>query len=277
MLNLQPLLQHHGRVLMAIAWLIGNASLVWSQPAGVGRPYSAARTMPGRQVASWPVAPFMTAAREQELIAFLKSSESVFETGEMTLQGIVSVLDQHVPTRIDRRGLEEIGLTTDHPVPTFVVERGSRVGGNLLQSLQTADCTFAIHRGALVITTEARAADDEFIATRIYDVTPIAREWLAEFERLPARQRARSPDLLALAIQSNVRPETWEMLGGPSTMVVHAIGERVLLAISTSTITHFHVQAYLDALNRAAEPEVMGINAAQRAVTKRYGPKAVGG
>ncbi|MEZ6091562.1 MAG: hypothetical protein R3C05_26820 [Pirellulaceae bacterium] len=115
--------------------------------------------------------------------------------------------------------------------------------------------TLMIQRGQLVITTFDAAESHQ--AMRIYDVSPLIEEQKRTLPKhddqpfSPAGYGSPPPDADGLmeVIQALVAPDTWESLGGPSTMAVRMQGERVLLVIATLSEVHWQVQELLNRLN----------------------------
>lgn len=246
------------------------------------------KTKPGGPVVSFPCDPMMTSKQENELFKALgKESEFGWEPGT-TVKKMAEDLSKHFPVVIDRRSLEEIGLDVDSPIgsgpliggvpiqpatvkvktrwwdngrgqstsqgsssqrPTLIVD--------VMRRLQDLYLTIVILHGQLVITT-VEAAEDE-LPTRIYDVTPLVNQvrYLGYGNRINAYEHSGNQvdesvadfDSLMNLIETAVTPDTWEAMGGNSTIAAVTIRDRHWLVISTTSITHWKIQRLLDRLN----------------------------
>ncbi|NND97313.1 MAG: hypothetical protein HKN47_08305 [Pirellulaceae bacterium] len=144
---------------------------------------------------------------------------------ETPLQDAVMQLSNQsqIPMVVDRRALEEIGLTPDTPV---VMEIESVSLRSLLRlMLRELDLTYMVKDEILQITT-IEAAEQNLVG-RIY---------FLEATGLPIGDLGHA----IAVIQSTIVPDTWESLGGPSTMVplLQGQGNRPALLISTTTDVH---------------------------------------
>lgn len=233
----------------------------------------------GGQIASFPCDPMMNAKRENEILLAL-GKETPFGWGPKTpLNEMVSDLSLHFPVILDVHALEEIGLEADVAVGFGLMINGREVspkrevkkakwwqqdgGGrtgerpklvvDLLNRISNLDLTLVIRHGQVMITTIEAAEDN--LATRIYDVTP-----LVSYETRPAWQTARMApgtaeayadfDSLMNIIETSIDADTWEALGGNSTMIPSPIRGRNWLVISTTSVTHWKVQRLLDRMNQ---------------------------
>ena len=134
---------------------------------------------------------------------------------------------------IDRQALEEVGLTDDTPVNLQVNE--IPLPSALQLMLADLDLVYTIRDGFLMITTTEAEADA--LPTRIH--------WL-EGTGWPQNDLAS----LVKTIQTGADPETWEALGGPSTMTLIQAGitDRAGLLIMAPYQTHQRIEGILDAL-----------------------------
>lgn len=116
--------------------------------------------------------------------------------------------------------------------------RRPSIAVDLISRLRVLDLTLMIRHGHVVITTEYAAEED--LATRIYDVTPLLGP-------------GKSPDDLQRVIgmiETTIDCDTWEALGGNSTLVPLQVRDRSWLVVSTMTVTHWKIQRLLDQLNQ---------------------------
>ncbi|MEM6473044.1 MAG: hypothetical protein AAF802_26015, partial [Planctomycetota bacterium] len=113
---------------------------------------------------------------------------------------------------------------------------GLSLSAALLNRLESEDLTLVIQRNQIVVTSIETAED--ICPIRIYDVTPL----------LPAD--GEYDGSIEDFIELHVVPDTWEALGGNSTMSVRTIRDRTWLIVATPTTVHWKVQALLNRLNR---------------------------
>lgn len=144
------------------------------------------------------------------------------------------------------------------------------IGARLRQLCGSLDLAITIRGGQLVLQTVEEA--EWVLDRRIYDVTPLlGREPAGAFRSDPDPSRGYSSggamgyqardrfgrgsasggktQQLLDTIEATVSPETWEALGGPSTMQVFATGKRTWLVVTTTTEVHWQLQALLNRLN----------------------------
>ncbi len=139
---------------------------------------------------------------------------------------------------IDARALEEIGLTADTPMgPLGLRIKNARLGSILRLILRQFDLTYMVRDEALQITT-AEAAEQNLI-NRIYFLEGTGFP-LGDFESV------------ADAIQTTIVSDTWEALGGPSTMapITNGAGNRPAIIISTTSEVHDDIGALFSSLRR---------------------------
>ncbi len=128
----------------------------------------------------------------------------------------------------------------------------------LFHGLSNADLVIATWSGRWLITTEEAA--EENLSTRLYDVTPIAdiqncrpshvvRGRMNSQSSGFGRAMISSSETLIDVVQTAVDPDTWEVLGGPSTCRAVVISGRTWLVMSAPVTTHWNVQALLNQLN----------------------------
>ncbi|MGB7326203.1 MAG: hypothetical protein WBD31_15120 [Rubripirellula sp.] len=133
----------------------------------------------------------------------------------------------NIPIVIDGRALEEIGITPDLPINLSLKNVSLRSFLRLL--LRDSDLTYMIEDEVLKITTTESAEMN--LGTQMY--------------RLPVSLIKKS-DRVLLALQSTIAPDTWAVLGGPST----ATALDHVLIISTTSDVHVQVEDFLNTLIR---------------------------
>lgn len=128
--------------------------------------------------------------------------------------------DFDIPILVDRRALEEIGLSADETVSLAL--NGVKLRSILRLMLRDLDLTYRIADEVLIITTLESA--ESSLLTQAYRL----HESLAKPERL---------EQVVSALQNTVTPDTWDVLGGPSTMSV--VGD--VLVVATTEDVHADV------------------------------------
>lgn len=154
------------------------------------------------------------------------------------LQSLNQQTDLHFT--IDVRALENLGLTTDIPV-TMALENVT-LREALRALLAPRDLTLNPRDGHLEVTTMEQAEDPDDAIIRIY--------WL------DGTGLANSDDAMQL-IETTVHPDTWESVGGPSTMasIYNSHSQRFGLAIATPYRTHLLIERFLDTVRKnTADP-----------------------
>lgn len=130
-----------------------------------------------------------------------------------------------IPILVDRKALEEIGLTADTPVNITLEHVSLRSFLRLM--LRDLELTYMVKDEVLQITTLEAA--EQNLETRMY--------------HLPELLSSKT-DKVVEALQSAVEPDTWEVLGGPST--INSINH--VLIVSTRSDVHQQVYDFLDTL-----------------------------
>ena len=129
---------------------------------------------------------------------------------------------------------------------------GISLAAYLIQGLEDLDLFLEVRAGTLTITTSDGVENRPI--PRIYDVTTLLPE-AASGRGLTQQVYCPYPideQSLMDSIQINISPDTWEALGGPSTMgFVHVRG-RKMLVVTTMTYQHWAIMRYLEILNTAS-------------------------
>lgn len=138
-----------------------------------------------------------------------------------------------IPMIIDRTALEEVGLTVDTPVN--ITLKSVRLKSFLNLMLRDLELTYHVSDEVLQITT--REAAETNLRGRIYflEATGIAQGNI---------------DHLIETIQSTVNPDTWDALGGPSTIsVLHiGVGNRPSIIVSSMMDVHAQIESTMQTL-----------------------------
>ena len=125
-------------------------------------------------------------------------------------------------------------------------------GARLLYCLDQLDLTLNVHHGQLVITTVEAA--EQNCCIRLFDVTPLVKYTVDSSEPdldLFGYQGSDSDyQSLIDLIHTTVEPDTWEALGGPSTIASFSTGSRRWLVVTTPLVQHWQIGALLEQLNQ---------------------------
>ena len=146
-------------------------------------------------------------------------------------EAVDAISQQHnIAILIDHRALEEIGLSSDHPVVLSLKDVTLRSFLRLM--LRQIDCTYIIRDEVMQITT-TDAAEENLI---------IRSHTLSEELALRAEK-------IVKALTQNVVPDAWSTAGGPCS--ISAV-DHVLVVSATSEI-HDQVKEFLEMLATAFE------------------------
>lgn len=138
--------------------------------------------------------------------------------------------DLGIPIVIDRRSLEEIGLTEDAPINIDLKNVSARA--YLRLALRDLDMTYVVRDEVLMITTEEAA---------------MLHSKLLMYP-LPQEMNVHAEDIMR-AIQTTVSPELWT----PGQASISSIGD--ILVISAPQIIHDQVEDFLKKLSDAMNPQ----------------------
>ena len=152
---------------------------------------------------------------EKKIIASFDKKTTI-QAAEMPLTGVCGLLSQMhgIPVLVDRRSLEEIGLTSDTPINVSL--KGVTLRSALRLILRDLDLTYLVKDEVLQITTLEAA--EQNLEIRMY--------------KLP-RDKIDDKNAIIQAITTNVVPDTWEALGGPSSIMFF---KDVLIVSTTSDV-----------------------------------------
>ena len=167
------------------------------------------------------------------------------------LAHVVNELNKCIPTEINRRSLEEIGLTNDTPIDAIASTEES-ILATLVPILRELDLTWTLKHGRLTIETVEAA--DENLVLKVYDVTPL----VVASSQHPQRDQVRNwcdTDSLLNLLQATIAPDSWEALGGCSTIVPYFVADRCLFCIATLSPVHADIENLLNEVNRMGLPD----------------------
>ena len=125
-------------------------------------------------------------------------------------------------------------------------------GAKLFHYLDSCDLALNVQHGQLKITTLEQA--EQACCVRIYDVTP-----LVDFaDRIEIGSDPvffghggtfHDYQSLSNLIRTTVDPDTWESLGGPSTIAPFSTANRCWLVVSVPLAIHWKIEGLLNRLN----------------------------
>jgi hypothetical protein len=168
---------------------------------------------------------------EKKIAEKLDASINV-QMDQVPLAEVVEYLNREggLPTSLDQRSLEEIGLSPDEPVS--LTPNGGSLRNALSQLLRSSDLTYTVRDDMLVITTKEAAEQD--LITRIY--------WLEGTGTAAA-------DYLALieTLQSSIVPDGWDRMGGPFTMS-RLNSTRPALVVGATYTVHHQLERFFKAM-----------------------------
>lgn len=166
-----------------------------------------------------------------EKIAAALDEETEFEFVEVPLvEAIASIAQLHdLPIFLDRRALDNEGLSDEETV-TLTLSK-YKLCNALTLLLRELDLRYTVQGESLVITTGE--AEEGELLDRIY--------WLEGTGFANGDY-----DSIMNSLQ-NITPDTWEILGGPSTMVP-LVSKRPALLISTTYDVHENIAKLLQTL-----------------------------
>lgn len=175
--------------------------------------------------------------------------DMVFE--DATLEEVAAFLQTNgIPTYVDERALDEIGIGIDTPI-TFR-EHAIQLRDGLQLILGSLQLTWAPRNGRLIITTveaeEARLITKVYDVRHLVDLVPVAN-WGGGFGGDPARTVYRYDfDSLIETITSTIAPETWEDYGGPGSVAPYYTRRMRVLVIAHTYEMHRRISSILNEL-----------------------------
>lgn len=256
-----------------------QALVCWALILFVQDPFATAQgSKPGGRgtiIRSWPASPFMSAEQESKIIDALKAPNTVLQAGEQTLEKIADLMNQVVPTHVDRMRIFDVGHSVDDRFTITAEDVNHSLASILVRLFDENSLTFIVRNAMVEITTNEVAESQTGKSVRVYDITPLVdRLQDADIDRNEDYPRS-GPYALISCIQTTVYPDTWaDTVGGPSSIEPYQMGNQSLLVISAPTLVHMSAQALLDTLSRAdgqgRMPVMAGFtNSAQQALAKR--------
>ncbi|WP_442506083.1 hypothetical protein SH528x_004906 [Novipirellula sp. SH528] len=171
------------------------------------------------------------AAIEKQLRSKLSQKTSI-EASELPLKQFIKQLSEQtdVPMVLDARSVEEIGLSGEVPVSLSLNNVSLR--SVLRNALHPLGLAYVIQDEVVhIMTLEAVEGN---LVTRVYALADPLKD---------------KPKKVIHAIIATVNPDTWEVIGGPSTIV--AINN--LLIVSATEQTHEQIDSLLQKIESALQ------------------------
>ncbi|WP_345682847.1 hypothetical protein [Novipirellula caenicola] len=168
---------------------------------------------------------------EQQLRRKLSEQTSI-HVDEVPLSEFLHLLSEktNTPMVLDTRAIEEIGLSPQQHIHVSLQNVSLRTV--LKISLRPLDLTYMIKDELIQITTPECAENN--LVTKVY--------------ALADSLKGKTPKVIR-AVTSTITPDTWEVLGGPSTIV--AIES--VLVVSTTEKTHEQIGDLLEKIETAMQ------------------------
>ena len=173
----------------------------------------------------------------EKAIADALNQPAVIEAVETPLIEVLEMLaEQHnLPIEIDLQGLEEIGLSAD--VPITLSKQNAKLRSVLADIVeQMGDLTYTVQNEALRVVTHEAA-----------ERHPLVRVYWLEGTGFPGTDVSSLMDL----IQTSIDFDTWEAMGGPSSITPIGNNIRQGIVVSTAYRTHHQIECLLSRLRDA--------------------------
>ncbi len=178
-------------------------------------------------------------SRQAELAilnALVEKSEANFE--DTPFQQVVEFWQKRykIPIALDRKALNELGITPETPVTLHLKEVSFRA--ILEQVLEQLDLTWTIRHESLWITTPEEVM--AHLVSRVYAVDDLLAH------------RAEDPqgelnDLIRM-ITSSVKPQTWADVGGPASIAPLIVQRKAVMVVCQSWPAHLEIMQLLQEL-----------------------------
>jgi hypothetical protein len=188
-------------------------------------PASVAQGVPRQSLVAETIRPVLDALERPVKLHFSATVEELPE--------IIGALG--VPTRVNRRELDAVGLGQEAPVTVDVQDIPLRSALDAM--LRPLDLTWIVRDGLLVITT--RNEEENTLDIRTYDVRDLAPKFVYRGERLI------DFDSLIDLITATVAPNSWNEVGGPGSIRTYQNGDTLALVVSQTFHNHYRLDLLL--------------------------------
>jgi len=182
-------------------------------------------------------------ADTQAVFERLDSAKVQIEFVDTPLYEAIAAFMEQVDARytIDQRALNDIGLDIDTPVTLSL--RNVTARSTLRLMLRQLDLTFFVEDDRVIITTPEEAESE--LITKYYYVKDLVLPKYHD-DTHPLGVQTDFDELINL-LTSIVRPESWEELGGPSSITHYGYG----ITVRQTQETHEAIEGTLAALRKA--------------------------
>lgn len=171
----------------------------------------------------------------QKRIEQALDSVVTFDFNEAPLAEVVAFLveDRGIPILIDKKALDDVGLSGDTPVTLAVRDMTMRSALRLV--LRPLDLGFTVRHEVLLVTTPEEL--DNQLEIRVYSVADFLSETNPTANPLEADTQIRS---LQDVVERTVSPDTWDHVGGAGSLAPVSVWG--VMVISQTEDTHSQVE-----------------------------------
>lgn len=195
------------------------------------------------------ISPF--ASQAEQVSQRLRQVKTTLTLADAPLGNAVAAISNfgRIPMIIDKRALEDVGLSEDVPVTLHLTD--ASIDYMLEVMLKRLDLTTVIVGEVVVVTTPEEAESE--LVTQLYPVKDLVRYDPVTQRELTRRSVSAEFDILIEAITTTVEAESWEELGGPGSLAPFPYAD--CLVVSQLGDVHRKVAELLEQV-RKAKPKV---------------------
>ncbi len=229
-------LSTRARVCLAASAVVALASpLVYVSRTPIAQAEDAGPAAATTAPKSPPAEFFPPLTKSEEKILAELDKPTVVDFTETSLQAVMDFLQDHhgIEIQLDHKALDDAAVGSDTPITRHL--RGTTLRSALRLMLDNLDLAFDVHDDVLQITTKERA--EATLCTRTYPVEDLVE---------PSDY-----DVLVKAITRVVKPQTWDEVGGPATII--AMKGAKSLVVSQTRENHDEILAFLRSLRAARD------------------------
>ena len=221
-------------------------------PARVAAPLPGHIITPEMAMSPEPL-PVVDALSEGERAAYVKinaalETKTTLDFEKTPLANVADELKKRhgVEIQLDLAALKEAGVEPSTPVTEHVANVTLRAA--LRRMLDKLQLRCAVHDEVLLVTSQQRAASDDFMLTRIYPVKDLV------LVRNENDEIQADCETLVDLIKETVAPRSWNENGGQGIVISYALQDRCLLVVNQTQEVHEGVLGFLTALRRFGNP-----------------------
>lgn len=202
---------------------------------------------PGKKGAAvtQPREPYSPGMNEQRIENALRAPTSV-EFFETPLKDVLDFLRDHhqIQINLDTKNVEDVGVSSDTPITRTLDNVSLASALNLI--LRDLELTWTVKDEVLLITTPEQAQREEFLITKLYDVADLV------VVRDEAGELGDDYDSLIELLTTQVRPNTWDNVGGPASVCPAPFGGAKALVVTQDYQVHRAIEKLLKDLRELA-------------------------